>query len=105
MTADRQNQKALFQSDDMSLISMFFFFIFEPCLFLHVCYLQCEGPPEGKEVCFTKVDGVKNKCGCETFKPAKCNMVPAGDCPKGTVAQGGFDLCGCPHQICVPCAQ
>jgi len=66
---------------------------------------RCEGPPEGKEVCFTAVEGKTDKCGCKTYKPAKCNLVPAGDCPKGTVAEGGFDLCGCPHQICVPCEQ
>merc|ERR1719259_1150607 len=39
------------------------------------------------------------------MKPKKCSMVPSGECPKGTVAQGGFDLCGCPHQVCVPCKQ
>jgi len=66
---------------------------------------RCEGPEPGKEVCFDTLTDKKDSCGCPTLKKKKCSLVPAGDCPKGTVAQGGFDLCGCPHQICVPCKQ
>lgn len=68
---------------------------------------RCERPDNGQEVCFEKVKGKNklDKCGCAKYKKKECSLVPAGDCPIGTVAQGGFDLCGCPHQICVPCKQ
>jgi len=66
---------------------------------------QCKGPASGQEVCFDLVKEKMTKCGCPIFKKKQCSLVPAGDCPVGTVAQGGFDLCGCPHQICVPCQQ
>merc|ERR1739838_875775 len=65
----------------------------------------CKGPPSGKEVCYTENDKEKDTCGCRTYKRNKCDIVPAGDWPKGSTAQGGSDLCGCPHQICVPCDQ
>merc|ERR1739838_870470 len=66
----------------------------------------CKGPPAGKEVCYKSSEmGDTDKCGCKTFDRKKCDVVPAGDCPEGSTAQGGSDLCGCPHQVCVPCSQ
>jgi len=66
---------------------------------------QCHQPTPEEAVCLEIDPAGDDKCGCPTYKKKVCSLVPAGECPKGTVAKGGFDTCGCPHQICVPCKQ